>query len=115
MPNASEKVCCSKSRHNCNSVMPGFAVVVLDRQVLRVAMAHRNDLLAEDNLRPGAPLEDVNRSYCHAAYRQYLLMQYGKLGVGHRKVIPSCCVWRIRDTFPDPNSHHKGWLPSAFN
>uniref|UniRef100_A0A673LFX2 P2X purinoreceptor 7 intracellular domain-containing protein n=1 Tax=Sinocyclocheilus rhinocerous TaxID=307959 RepID=A0A673LFX2_9TELE len=36
----------------------------------------------------------------YAAYRQF----------GHRVVIPSCCVWTIRDRFPDPHGQYQGYL-----
>ena len=115
MPTQQERKCCGQCHENCKSGAPGFDIIVLDRQVLRVAMAHRNDLLAEDNLRPNAPVEEVNKTYCHAAYRQYILLHHGKLGIGNRRVVPSCCVWKIRDTFPDPNNVYVGWLPSTFD
>ena len=36
-------------------------------------------------------------------------MRYGVLGKNARKVIPSCFVWAIRDSFPDPNGQYHGF------
>ena len=49
------------------------------------------------------------RQFRHLAYRQFVLWQPGLLGVERRVVIASCCVWKIRDTFPDPRAHYTGF------
>lgn len=109
MSSQEENTCCGQNSNTCKSVAPGFDIVILDRQVLRLAMLHRNDLIADENLGPDASVGEVNRSYRHAAYRQFILSQYGRLGQGVRRVIPSCCVLRIRRQFPDPEGVYKGW------
>jgi hypothetical protein len=112
MPKPSENKCCGKMPDLCLSQVPGMEIAVLDPQVLRVSMDHRNDLLAEDNLANDSPTADVHRPYRHAAYRQWVLMRHRKLGAGDRRIIPSCCVIRIRGVYPDPDNVYTGFIAS---
>ncbi|KAK3096037.1 hypothetical protein FSP39_022265 [Pinctada imbricata] len=109
MPTEAEKVCCGKSPDNCVSRTPDFQVVVLDEAVLRVSRVYRQDVLAVGE---GDDLAKENR---HAGYRQFILWTYGRLGTGVRKAIPSCCVWAIRDRYPDPFGQYIGFVPSRLS
>lgn len=101
MQNAFEQVCCKSSEiiqekigdNDCITKTEGFQVVCLNKNVLDAAFGtwyHETD----ENL------ERVNRSFRFIAYRQYISWVFGYLGKDVRKVIPSCAVSIIRNTFP---------------
>lgn len=46
------------------------------------------------------------------AYRNFVLWQWGKLGPGNRRVVPSCVVVVIRGRFPSPNGQYSGYHSS---
>ena len=54
------------------------------------------------------PLEtnSSNRSIRFAAYKQFVWLVYKKLGKGNRRVISSCVLWKIRETFPEENGSY---------
>jgi hypothetical protein len=79
------------TRYTC--VYLGSVTIVLDELVLEVAARHRDNVLAQP------PDPDYNRDIRHTAHRQYILWRHGYLGAGKRRVVLSCCVWRIRGKF----------------
>ena len=81
-------------------------MLILDEGVLALARLYRRDVFAfEDDA-------DVRKANRHQAYRQFILWSFGRLTAGDRRVVPSCCVWRIRDKFPDPFGQYTGFVPS---
>ncbi|KAH3828738.1 hypothetical protein DPMN_130720 [Dreissena polymorpha] len=92
----------------CHSINAEMRLMILDAGVLRTQMLYRNDVFA----RHAASEKDVNKSYRHAGYRQYILIHHGWLGLGVRRPVPSCCTWAIQDTFPDPDGFYVPYEPS---
>ena len=103
-----EDVCCGQLPDNCTSRWADFELLVLEPAVVTLAVRHRNDVFAINS----ADESDHMRTMRHGAYRQYMLWTYGYLGRGNRRVIPSCCVWRIRDKYPSPFGQYSGYQPS---
>ena len=83
-----ENKCCSPREMPCISTTPLFQQLVLDGNVLDIAMRYREDVLVMDHPRN-------NENFRHAAYRQYVLWQHGRLGRGNQRVVPGCCVLAI--------------------
>uniref|UniRef100_A0A8C5H0J8 P2X purinoreceptor 7 intracellular domain-containing protein n=1 Tax=Gouania willdenowi TaxID=441366 RepID=A0A8C5H0J8_GOUWI len=92
MPTDVECKCCGQQPEACISILPHMAAYILQEGHLRLA-------------------RESSKQLRHAAYRQYVMWQYGALGRGNRVVIPSCVVWRIRDCFPDLLGHYTGYIP----
>lgn len=106
MPLVIENVCCRQLPASCYSKLAEFNLLILEPTVLRLANNYRADIFA---LLIDDEVDDRNKSYRHSAYRQYVLWRNGYLGASNRRVIPSCCVWAIRDSFPSPHGHYTGF------
>jgi hypothetical protein len=78
--------------------------MLLDEVVLLVAQRYRQDVLAEGHD------DDFNREKKHAAYRQFIFWNHGYLGAGNRRVISSCCVWKIRYKYLDRFGQCRGFV-----
>ena len=101
MDTAEENVCCRK-RPLCVTQMFWFDAVVLNRDVLTLAIEAQCDVLGSlPDYRPN--------SYRKAAYRQFVIWQHGHLGRNNRLVIPSCVVCRIRRKYPAPDGLYMGY------
>lgn len=105
MPTQEENRCCTTIPRPCISRTNLFRQLVIDGNVLEIAMRYREDVLVLNNIRN-------KQNFRHAAYRQYILWQHGRLGRGNRRVVPSCCVMAIRARYPSPNGIYTGYRPA---
>jgi hypothetical protein len=81
-----------------------FEVLILDEGVLALARLYRRDVFEDE--------ADTRKANRHQAYRQFILWTHGRLSAGDRRVIPSCCIWKIRDKFPDLFGQYTGFISS---
>ena len=100
MPTEEENKCCGKIC--CVTSFVTFQNTCTDRDILLIAIRARCDIRVED------PDYSTN-SYRKAAYRQYILWRYKKLGRGNRRVCPSCVVLTIRHIFPADDGNYMGF------
>lgn len=103
MPSELENVCCN--RVNCLTSYQVFNNICLDRDILEVCIKARCDIRADE-------FNFSMESFRKAAYRQFILWRYGKLGRGNRRVVPSCAVLSIRQMYPSPDSQYMGYRNS---
>lgn len=109
MPTLLEQKCCQQVPQNCISRLPHMDLYILNEGTLRLARRIWNDLRAEVD---GRDIGETNRQFRYAAYRNFVMWQYGILGPGNRVVLPSCCVTRVRNAYPDPNGVYVGFIPA---
>ncbi|KAL9976758.1 hypothetical protein ACROYT_G014087 [Oculina patagonica] len=114
MPTEKECVCCKELKFlskvvkdlSCVTKHSNFEAVCLNRDVLWTALVSLHD-------RESAGLPDKqevpNRSFRYAAYRQFTWWVHGHLGKKIRRVIPSCAVNKIRQTFPADDGVYTGY------
>ncbi|XP_041465490.1 uncharacterized protein LOC121416098 [Lytechinus variegatus] len=111
MPTDAERLCCGRNPQDCTSQHAVFELII-DEAALLIQRAMWIDLynLEDDPQEPG----EENRAMRHAAYRSFVFWQHGRLGQGNRRVIPSCCVTKIRSLYPSLNGLYTGYLPGRF-
>uniref|UniRef100_A0A4W4FI29 P2X purinoceptor n=1 Tax=Electrophorus electricus TaxID=8005 RepID=A0A4W4FI29_ELEEL len=95
-----EQLCCRQSKGRCISTCSLFHVLVLNHSTLETALLYETPLAEQHE-------EDQLR---HEAYAQYIKWRFGeKTPMDAVPVIPSCCLWRIRDQYPSPDGKYSGF------
>lgn len=100
METEQENVCCKKRQ--CITSYRAFNNICLDRDILEVCNKARCDIRADG-------FNFSMESFRKAAYRQFALWKYGKLGRGNRQVLPSCTVRMIPQAYPSPDGRYMGF------
>ena len=103
MPTEEENKCCGKRL--CVTSYQIFSQCCVNRNVLELAIKYRTDSRAEQ-------FDFSTNELRKAAYRQFVVWKYGKLGKGVRKVNPACVVRMVRQAFPSPDDRYMGFKRS---
>ena len=78
-----------------------FETIVLNRDVLSLAIIHRADVYSEDPVY-------IPSDYYKAAYPQWTLWRCGYLGRGNCQVVSACAVWAVWDKYGSPDVIYLG-------
>ena len=100
MPQEVENKCCKQKK--CITLTSRFAKLCLDVDVLELCIRNRADIRNDQE-------DNSTRAFRKAAYRQFILARYGRLGKGNRRVCPSCAVLKIRERFPSVTGIYMGY------
>ncbi|XP_058014176.1 P2X purinoceptor 7 [Ahaetulla prasina] len=98
-----ERLCCRKTDGACIADSSLFEQLVLSRSMLEFVLLYKDPLL---DLK-GAGVD--NKIFRHCAYERYIHWRFGEGDLSARAVIPNCCRWRIRNTFPSENGEYSGF------
>ena len=100
MPQAVENKCCKQSK--CITTTSRFAKLCLDTDVLEMCIRNTGEIRNDRE-------DSSTRAFRKAAYRQFILAKYGRLGKGNRRVCPSCVVLKIRERYPSVTGVYMGY------
>ena len=90
----------------CITLHDDFSVVCLNRAVLETTLSMLNNLRGDN-------ISYANDALRYAAYRQFTWWIHNLLGRGVRRVIPSCAIWAIRETFPQEGGMYQPFQEAA--
>ncbi|CAH3121810.1 unnamed protein product, partial [Porites lobata] len=97
-----ENRCCNS--RDCVSLSARFRKLCLDPDYLQLSIKCSGDIRNDRQ-------DNSSRAFRKAAYRHYIIEDYGYLGKHKRRVCPSCCVWKIREHYPSSTGVYMGFKP----
>ncbi|CAH3142665.1 unnamed protein product, partial [Porites lobata] len=97
-----ENRCCNS--RDCVSLSARFRKLCLDPDYLQLSRKCSGDIRNDRQ-------DNSSRAFRKAAYRHYIIEEYGYLGKHKRRVCPSCCVWKIREHYPSSTGVYMGFKP----
>ncbi|NXW02183.1 P2RX7 protein, partial [Fregetta grallaria] len=97
-----EQLCCRRKKGQCITTSHWFQQLVLSSHTLKKALLYKDPFL---DLTDG----NINNQLRHLAYKQYVHWRFGSFDLEDRAVIPSCCRWKIRDTYPKAGNNYTGF------
>ena len=100
MPQEVENKCCKLKK--CITLSSRFAKLCLDPDVVELCIKSTGDIRNDKE-------DNSSRAFRKAAYRQFILARYGRLGKGNRRVCPSCVVMKIRKQWPSITGVYMGY------
>ena len=98
-----ENICCGKKL--CVTSYQMFKQCIINRDVLELAIKYHCDTRAEE-------VNFSTNTMRKAAYRQFTMWKYGKLGRGNRRPNPACVVRLIRKAYPSSDDQYMGFKRS---
>lgn len=85
-----EQLCCRRKKGQSLTTSPWFQQLELPGHTLKKAHLYKDPFL---------DVADGNNELRHLASKQYVHWHFGSFDLQDRAVIPSCCRWKIRDTY----------------
>ena len=83
-------------------------LIITDPHLLFIQQLYKDDIFTQHV----KEAEYVNKNFRYAAYRQYILFQYCRLGAHNRRPVPSSCTLVRREKVLDPNGQYVEYVLS---
>jgi len=113
--NESEIVASLRKEYDCVTQVQQFVNLCEDEEALKYNRYLYAQQISDSNKRKEYLLKPLDPSLLrHIAYKNFVnLVNCNQLmGRWNRVALPSCVVRRVRQLFPDPNNHYKGFTVS---